>query len=123
MKKQFGLVKRGELHLLRKLYYPHYKAFIDLNKAVPEIKEIIFLEKCSVAEMAEAINEGGQYLDSVTPEPDEYRVNEYHSRKPLQNKALSLLFLLPFLVSKRLSGKTRLAFYIMVHLIGILNHK
>lgn len=123
MKKKFGLVKRGNLYLLRKLTYPHFKAYVDLRKVVPEIKEIIFLEKCSVGEMAEAINEGGAYLDSVNPESDEYQMQEYLSRQSLLEKALSPLILISLLALKRLSGKTKLAFYVLVQLLVILNRK
>lgn len=78
MEKKFGLVKRGDLYLLRKLTYPHFKAYVDLKKNVPEIKELTFLERCSASEMAEAIKESSTYLDTVNTE--EYQMQEYISR-------------------------------------------
>jgi hypothetical protein len=77
MRKVFGLVRRGDLYLLRRLEYPHYKAWVDLSKTIPVIKEIIFLDKCRVSEMASALNEGGIFLDSYARETEESGSRQY----------------------------------------------
>lgn len=121
MEKKFGLVKRGDLYLLRKLTYPHFKAYVDLKKVVPEIMELTFLEKCNASEMAEAIKESSRFLDTVNTE--EYQLQEYKSRKSMLEKTLSPFILLYFLAGRQLSRKTKLAFYVMMQLLIILNRK
>jgi hypothetical protein len=68
MLKTFSLVKKGDFHILRKRTFPRLKARVDLRKLIPEIKDIDFLDCCSVAEEAQAITEVGVFLESFNLE-------------------------------------------------------
>ncbi len=65
MKNNFSLVKKGDFYILKKLTYPHFKAYIDLSKPIPEIKDIDFSETCSPSAMEKAIKEMEVFLDDL----------------------------------------------------------
>ena len=68
MDNNFSLVKKGDYYFLRKLTFPHLKAFVYMDRKIPIIKEIDFDDKCSVSEKENALKEAEIFLQNYTAE-------------------------------------------------------
>lgn len=68
MESNFSLVKKGDYYFLRKLSYPHLKAFVHIDRKIPIIKEIDFDDKCSVTEKENALKEAEIFLQNFAAE-------------------------------------------------------
>jgi hypothetical protein len=64
MLKNYSLIKKGDCYLLRRLTYPRCKLLVDMGENIPEIKNIKFIDHCSVKEMAEVIQDIGAIFES-----------------------------------------------------------
>ena len=60
----FSLVKKGDYYFLRKLTFPHLKAFVHIDKTIPVIKEIDFDDKCTGTEKENALKEAEIFLQN-----------------------------------------------------------
>lgn len=65
MNQDFSLTKECDYHIVRKLSFPRFEAVIDLNKSLPEIKEIKYFEKCNADELENVIRDAGDFIASV----------------------------------------------------------
>lgn len=62
MIESFEVFVVGKKHIIRKRDYPRYKAFIDFTNTLPQLREIIFQDECTIISKAIAIHELHKYI-------------------------------------------------------------